>query len=123
MLVKLTEVHAVAEWSADLTAVLVGLGRGNDLRELAASKAVSTPWLEAAAAFAGSDFEQAADRYAEIGSLPDEAFARFRAAEQLLATGRRAEGNTQLQRAVVFYRKVRASAHLREAEALLAATA
>jgi class 3 adenylate cyclase/tetratricopeptide (TPR) repeat protein len=123
MLVELTEVHAVAEWSADLTAVLVGLGRGNDLRELAASKAVSTPWLEAAAAFAGSDFEQAADRYAEIGSLPDEAFARLRAAEQLLATGRRAEGNTQLQRAVVFYRKVRASAHLREAEALLAATA
>jgi tetratricopeptide (TPR) repeat protein len=123
MLVELTEVHGVAEWSADLAAVLVGLGRGNDLRELAASKAVSTPWLEAAAAFAGSDFEQAAARNAEIGSLPDEAFARLRAAEQLLATGRRAEGNTQLQRTVAFYRKVRASAHLREAEALLAATA
>jgi hypothetical protein len=123
MLVEQAELHSVAEWSADLAAVLVGLGRGSDLRELAASKAASTPWLEAAAAFAGSDFEQAADRYAEIGSLPDEAFARLRAAEQLLATGRRAEGNTQLQRAVVFYRKVRASAHLREAEALLTATA
>jgi class 3 adenylate cyclase len=123
MLVQQAELHAVAEWSADLAAVLVGLGRGNDLRELAASKAVSTPWLEAAAAFAGSGFEQAAERYAEIGSLPDEAFARLRAAEQLLAAGRRAEGNTELQRAVAFYRKVRASAHLREAEALLAATA
>jgi hypothetical protein len=123
MLVEQAELHGVAEWSADLAAVLVALGRGNELRELATKRAVSTPWLEAAAAFAGSDFEQAADRYAEIGSLPDEAFARLRAAERLLVTGRRAKGNTQLQRAVAFYRKVQASAHLREAEALLAATA
>jgi class 3 adenylate cyclase/tetratricopeptide (TPR) repeat protein len=123
MLVGQAELHAVAEWSADLAAVLVGLGRENELGQLAAKKAASTPWLEAGAAFAGSDFEQAANRYAKIGSLPDEAYARLRAAEQLLATGRRAEGNTQLQRAVAFYRKVQASAHLREAEALLAATA
>jgi class 3 adenylate cyclase len=123
MLVKQAELHAVAEWSADLAAVLVGLGRGSDLRELAASKVVSTPWLEAAAAFAGSRFEQAADQYAEMGSLPDEAFAHLRAAERLLATSRRVEGNMQLQRAIAFYGKVRASAYLREAEALLAATA
>ncbi len=53
MLVEQAELHGVAEWSADLAAVLVGPGRGNDLRELAASKAVSTSWLEAAAAFCG----------------------------------------------------------------------
>jgi hypothetical protein len=123
MLVEQAELHAVAEWPADLAAVLVGLGRGSDLRELAASKAVSTPWLEAAAAFASRDFERAADQYAKIGSLPDEAFARLRAAEQLLATGQQAEGNTQLQRAVTFYRKARATAYLRQAEALLAASA
>ena len=123
MLVEQAELHAVAEWSADLAAVLVGLGRGSDLRELAASKAVSTPWLEAAVAFAGSDFERAADQYAKIGSLPDEAFARLRAAEQLLATGQQAEGNAHLQRAVTFYRKARATACLRQAEALLAASA
>jgi class 3 adenylate cyclase/tetratricopeptide (TPR) repeat protein len=123
MLVEQGELHGVADWPIDLAAVLVALGRGSDLRVVAAKKAAATPWLEAAAAFAASDFERAADRYAEIGSLPDEAFVRLRAAEQLLATGRRVEGNTQLQRAVVFYRKVRASAHLREAEALLAATA
>jgi hypothetical protein len=123
MLMEQAELHGVAEWSADLAAVLVVLGRGSDLRELAASKAASTLWLEAAAAFAGSDFERAAERYAEIGSLPDEAFARLRAAEQLLSTGQRAEGNMQLQRAVAFYREARASAYLREAEALLAASA
>jgi DNA-binding SARP family transcriptional activator len=123
MLAEQAELHAVAEWSADLAAVLMGLGRGSDLRELAARKEGPTPWLEAAAAFAGSDFDRAADQYAKIGSLPDEAFARLRAAEQLLATGQRAEGNTQLQRAVIFYRKARATAYLRQAEALLAASA
>ena len=69
------------------------------------------------------DFDQAADLYAEIGSLPDEAFARLRAAERLLAAGRRADADAQLQRALAFYRKVGATAHLRKAEALLTATA
>jgi hypothetical protein len=123
MLMEQAELHAVAEWSADLAAVLVDLGRGSDLRELAARKEGPTPWLEAAAAFAGSEFDRAAEQYAEIGSLPDEAFARLRAAQQLLATGRRAEGNMQLQRAVTFYRKARATAYVRQAEALLAASA
>jgi hypothetical protein len=46
-----------------------------------------------------------------------------RGSKQLLASGRRAEGATHLQRAVAFDRKVGASAYLREAEVLLAATA
>jgi hypothetical protein len=123
MLVEQAELHGVADWPIDLAVVLMALGGGSDLRELAARKKVLTRWLEAAAAFAGGDFERAADRYAEIGSLPDEAFARLRAAEQLLSTGQRAEGNMQLQRAVAFYRKARATAYLRQAEALLAASA
>jgi hypothetical protein len=110
MRVEQGELHGGADWPIDLAAVLVALGRGSDLRELAASKAVCTPWLEAAAAFAGSDFERAADQYAMIGSLPDEAFARLRTAEQLLTTGHRTSGNTQLQRAVSFYRKAQATA-------------
>jgi hypothetical protein len=88
MRVEQGELHGGADWPIDLAAVLVALGRGSDLRELAASMAVSTPWLEAAAAFVGSDFERAADQYAKIGSLPDEAFARLRTAEQLLLRGR-----------------------------------
>jgi hypothetical protein len=72
---------------------------------------------------AAGEFQQAADRYAKIGSLPDEAYARLCAAEQLLANGRRADGNAQLQQAVDFYREVHAFAYLRQAQALAAASA
>jgi hypothetical protein len=82
-----------------------------------------TPWLQAAAAIATGDYERAAELYAEIGSLPDEALTRLRAAEQLLAAGRQAEGTVQLQQALAFYRQVQASAYVRQAEALLAASA
>jgi hypothetical protein len=46
------ELHGGSDWPIDLSAVLVALERGGDLRELAARKATPTPWLEAAAAFA-----------------------------------------------------------------------
>ena len=82
-----------------------------------------TPWLQAATTMAAGEFDQAADRYAEIGSLPDEAYARLRAAEQLLNAGQRADGHAQLQQAVGFYRQVRATGYLREADALVAASA
>ena len=52
---------------------------------------MSTPWLEAATALATGDPQRAADLYGEIGSLPDEAFARLRAARHLLNAGRQAE--------------------------------
>ena len=122
MLAKQGGMHGNSDWPADLAAVLVDPARGSDLRAIT-DRMVSTPWLEAAAAFADRDFEQAADHYAKIGSLPDEAFARLRAAEQLLTTGGQGKGNTQLNRALTFYREVQATAYLREAEALLAATA
>jgi hypothetical protein len=82
-----------------------------------------TPWLQAASAIATGRFEEAADRYAAIGSLPDEAFARLRAAEQLLSDGRRTEASMQLQQVLAFYREVRANGYVREAEALVAASA
>jgi len=99
------------------------LGRGTELLEVVAAVKASSSWLQAAAAIATGDFERAAELYAEIGSLPDEALARLRAAERLLTAGRRAEGSAQLQQALDFYRQVQASAYLREAEALLAASA
>jgi hypothetical protein len=55
-----------------------------------------------------------------MGSLPDEAYARLRAAETLAAAGRRDEGGEELERALEFYRRVGAVRYLREAEALLA---
>jgi class 3 adenylate cyclase len=82
-----------------------------------------TRWFQAAAAMAAGRFAEAADRFAEIGSLPDEAFARLRAAERLLAVGARTEGGAQLQRALAFFRQVGAGGYLSRAEALVAASA
>jgi hypothetical protein len=60
------------------------------------------------------------------GAMPmrlDEAEARLRAAEQLLAEGRRAAADEQLRLAIAFWRSVGATLFIREAEQLLAATA
>ena len=59
----------------------------------------------------------------EMGARPDEAFVRLRAAEALVEAGRRAEANVQVERALAFYRSVGATAYVREAEALFAASA
>jgi hypothetical protein len=48
---------------------------------------------------------------------------RRRAAEQLLAAGRRAEADEQLQKALAFWRRAGATYHIQQAEALLAMTA
>ena len=72
-------VETAGFWTADLAFALAGLGRGDELVEVARELPAPTPWLEAACAFAAGDAATAADRYAAIGSLPDEAFARLRA--------------------------------------------
>jgi class 3 adenylate cyclase/tetratricopeptide (TPR) repeat protein len=110
------------DWSGDLVVVLQALGRASDLQELTRVW-TATSWRQAAAAIATGNFEHAANLYAEIGSLPDEAFARLQAAKQLLGAGQRAAANAQLEPALGFYRQVKASAYLREGEALLAASA
>jgi tetratricopeptide (TPR) repeat protein len=112
-----------ASWVIDLAVALRALDCGDDLTEWAARVTAGTPWLSAAVAFATGDFPRAADICAEIGSLPDEAVARLNAAEQLMAENRRAEGDAQLQRALAFYRSVKARAYVARGEALLAASA
>jgi hypothetical protein len=74
-------------------------------------------WIDAARAVVDGDLATAADRYAEIGSRPDEAGARLLAAEQLVASGSRPEAGLQLEPALAFYREVDASARLAEAQA------
>jgi class 3 adenylate cyclase len=93
------------------------------LEALAEQGPAPTRWFQAAAAMAAGRFAEAADRFAEIGSLPDEAFARLRAAERLLAVGARTEGGAQLKRALAFFRQVGAGGYLSRAEALVAASA
>jgi class 3 adenylate cyclase/tetratricopeptide (TPR) repeat protein len=107
----------------DLAWVLTGLGRGQDFLDAAAVAGRSGPYLEAGIAFAGGDMERAADLCAEVGVLPNEAYTRLRAAEKLLEEGRRAEAEAQLQRALEFYRSVGAAFYIRQAEALMAASA
>jgi class 3 adenylate cyclase len=78
---------------ADLGIVLAELGVGAgplDRRGIPPS-----PWLEAARALAAGDPLAAADRYAAIGSRPDEADARLAAARRLAGQGRRAEAEAQ----------------------------
>ena len=66
---------------------------------------------------------QAAEVYAEIGHLPNEAYTRLRAAEQLAGERSQIEADNQLQKALSFFRNVGATRHVNEGEALVAATA
>jgi DNA-binding SARP family transcriptional activator len=99
-----------------LAIVLRALGRSDELPPTPA-----TPWREALVAFTSGDFARAADLYERIGSHPDEAYARLRAGEALVAAGRRADADEQLDRALAFFRRVGASAYIREAEPLSSA--
>jgi tetratricopeptide (TPR) repeat protein len=99
----------------DLAVDLVELGRPAEVLD----DAPPSPWLEAARAFVAGDPRRAAASYAEIGARPDEAHARLTAARRLLGDGRLAEGRTELDRALGFYREVGAIAHLAAATELL----
>ena len=107
-----------ASWAVDLAWTLDALGRGDEFAETAARVASPTLWLGAVVAFVAGDFGTAAQRFAEIGSRPDEAFARLQAAKALLDAGRDHEARGELRRAVAFYRAVDATTYLREADSL-----
>src|SRR5919202_5948954 len=99
------------------------LGREDELIETARRTPVETRWLAAAVAIASGDPGGAADIFAEMGHVPEEAWARLHAAATLVAAGRRAAGEAELRRALAFYRRVGATAYVRKGERLLAASA
>ncbi len=99
------------------------LGRSGELAEAVARKRAQTPWHDAARMIVEGDLAGAADVYAEIGSVPDEAYARLRAAEELVRAGHRAEADRQLRLAQPLFAQLGATAWAAEAEALLAASA
>jgi class 3 adenylate cyclase/tetratricopeptide (TPR) repeat protein len=105
---------AASFWTADLARVLWLLERGEELRPAAARVRARTRWLEAAECFAAGELERAADLYAEIGTRPDEAFARICAGGRGAAANRREDGG-QLQRALAFYDEVGATAVIEQA--------
>jgi tetratricopeptide (TPR) repeat protein len=98
--------------------VLHALGRGDELATVTAGATLRTPWLEASLASATGDFARAAGIYEQMGDRPDEAYARLKAAEQLIGQDRRPEAEEQLERALAFFSSVRATAYIREAEML-----
>jgi class 3 adenylate cyclase/tetratricopeptide (TPR) repeat protein len=110
-------------WLHGLAWVASVLGRADEVLEAVEHEPSDTPWLRAARAVAAEDFRAAAEIFAEMPVRAFEAFYRLRAAEQLVAEGRRAEADVQLQPALAFYRGVGATRYVREGEALLAASA
>ena len=93
-------------WGAwSLPDLLEGVADQERLVELQRVLDVATPhtrWYDAGSAVIGGDFTRAADLYAAIGSQPDEAVARLRAAEQALAGGDAIRAQDQLARARAF---------------------
>jgi hypothetical protein len=109
--------------SVELAYALADLRRPEALLDALADAHTETPWLEGATAYLAGDFERAADIYGRIGTFPDEAYARLRAAAALVEQNRRREADEQLGRALGFFRSVDATRYIREGEALLAASA
>lgn len=109
--------------ASELAWVAHALNRVEEVRSMREQRVLETKWDDAALALLEREFDQAADIFAEIGQVDDEAEARLRAAEQLVAEGRRAEADVQLEKALTFYRSVGATRYIREAESLLAASA
>jgi class 3 adenylate cyclase/tetratricopeptide (TPR) repeat protein len=100
------------------------LGRDDELLYALDHEALgTTPWHEAARLIASGDLAGAADAFAGIGTVPDEAYARMRAAEARLARGDRGEADRQLGLAVPVFAQLEARAWMAEAKSLLAESA
>jgi tetratricopeptide (TPR) repeat protein len=95
------------------------LGLAREVAEVI-ERAPDGPWKEAGLASIGGEHSRAADLFERMGVPSIEADARLAAAESLLAEGRTAEGLGELEKALAFYRSVRATFFLERAEALLA---
>ncbi len=100
------------------------LGTAEALRAWLEGHPVATSrWLKAALEILDEEYEQAAETFAEIGCVPDEAEARLRSGRRLQAAGRLDEAERELERARAFYREVNATRLLARAEQPLADSA
>ena len=107
-------------WLADLSFALAALDREWSVRDVRTRTRTATRWLDAAEAAAERDWRRAARVFAAIGSRPDEALARLKAAEALLGAGRRAEAEAELTAAAAFAGPAAAAAWERAADELAA---
>jgi tetratricopeptide (TPR) repeat protein len=111
-----------AWWIVPAAVVLSGIGRAEEILALGGGD-LPSPWVMAARRWSAGDLSGAADLFDEIGSAGDEATARAKEAERLIAAGRRPEAEPFLSRALDLYRGMGATAFMRDAERLLAAPA
>jgi tetratricopeptide (TPR) repeat protein len=98
------------------------LGIATEVVELITT-APDSPWKDAAIAQATGDPLRAVEIYARMGAPSIEADARFNAAVWLLEEGRTAEGFSQLEKALAFYRSVGAAFFIERGQRLLAKSA
>ena len=111
------------EWSLPppLAGAVAALGRTEEV--LAAIGEPADGWQAAFKDLLEEDFGSAVEFYAAAGLLPGEAIARLSWAARLVAQGRRAEAEAQLELTLTFLRSVGASRYIAEAEALRAQAA
>jgi class 3 adenylate cyclase/tetratricopeptide (TPR) repeat protein len=108
--------------SLDFLFTRVALEHEPELREILGNGSFPR-WKTLGFACLDRDFVRAAEMWAEGGSPTWEARLRLRAAEELIETGRRAEGEEQLELALDFYRSVGATYLIQRGEQLIAKTA
>ena len=106
-------------WIVAAAIVFTEVGRGDEILAFGGEQ-LPSKWIHAARSWAGGDLAGAAALFDEIGSAPDEAYARLRLAESLLDEGRRADADPELARALELFRAMGATALIRDAERLLA---
>jgi hypothetical protein len=103
-----------SQWLRELPLLLAELDRSAEY--LAATKdSFPSPWLDAGTAVARGAFAEGADAYETMGARATEAWARLLAAEASGDAG-------QAQRALEYFRSVRATPYVRRCEAVLGAS-
>jgi class 3 adenylate cyclase/tetratricopeptide (TPR) repeat protein len=108
-----------AWWILQASIVLTSRGRGDDVLGLGGEDLPSS-WVQAARLVASGDLAGAADLLQGMGAAPDEAYARMKEAERLIAAGGRADAEPFLARALELFRTMGATGSILEAERLLA---
>jgi hypothetical protein len=108
-----------AWWIVPAAMILTEVGRADEFLALGGED-VPSRWVAAARTWAVGDLAGAADLFAQIGSASDEAYARIRDAQRSIESGRRAEAQPQLDRALELLSRMGTTALIRRAEQLLA---
>jgi class 3 adenylate cyclase len=116
------DLSSICESSVNCVLAADILGRREEARRWLGTRR-DFPWFVVARHLTEQEFVVAAESLDSMGAARSAALTRLRAAQELARTGRRAEADEQLRHALRFFRSVDATRFIREAEALLAASA